>query len=387
MTDSQKPDLTTVESPPPRPDIGYGMVKDGEVIGRGGQAIVRRTSLSGSDTPDTVAVKEPQARQKTPSNDTSETFLKEAETWQTLARRERDEQQYDDHIVGVLAVGDTLPWIAMEYMDGGSLADRLDAHPNGVPVDEALWIAECLCKGVKLAHDSGVAHLDLKPSNILFRETPEDTWDVPKIADWGLARRLHDESGSMEAFSAPYGAPEQFDADRFGSPDKYTDLYQVGAVVYELLTGSPPYTGGRANIEHKVVSGINPEPPSNKRDAVPPAAGQAVLRAMSTDKELRYHGEIKRFEEAIQNIQMKNKTAHSAQSLPASKQVKTNQDVPPADTDLDIPPLRSLADRISGTQDSNRDTSLTLAERVSQSTGSVTLSERIQSIRSDVHTE
>lgn len=64
MTDEQVPDLSTVESPPRRTDIEYGMVKNGELIGSGGQAVVRRTSLPGRDPPDTVAVKEPQAPRK-----------------------------------------------------------------------------------------------------------------------------------------------------------------------------------------------------------------------------------------------------------------------------------------------------------------------------------
>jgi cell division protein FtsZ len=321
MTDSRVPDLSVVGSPPPRPDVEYDMMKDGEVIGSGGQDIVRRTSLPGPEPPDIVAVKEPLAPSQTLDRSTIESFFEEARTWQTLARRERDQPFRDtDHIVGIVGIGERLPWVAMEYMDGGSLADRLESQPNGLPVDEALWIAECLCKGVKLAHDNGVAHLDLKPANVLFRETPGDSWDVPKIADWGLARTLVDKSQSMKLFTVEYAAPEQFDADQFDSPDTYTDIYQIGAVVYELLTGRTPYTGGQASIMHDVVYNEEPKPPSIHRETVPSAVDEIVLRALSTEKPQRFRGSVELFEQAVHDIRKKpSKAAIASPEAPISE--------------------------------------------------------------------
>jgi RPA family protein len=288
------------------------MVKDGKVIGSGGQAVVRRTSLPGLDPPDTVAVKEPQAPSETVSKDIAKSFLKKATTWQKLATRERTNQYREtDHIVGVVAIGEQLPWVAMEYMNGGSLADRIDAHPQGLPVEEALWIGECLCKGLKIAHDNGVAHLDLKPTNVLFRETPEGVWDVPKIADWGFARALIEDSHSMGAMSVEYAAPEQFDADAFGKPDSYTDIYQIGAIIYEMLTGCPPYTGGQANIAHSVIYGDTPTPPSNRREALPTAVDGIVLQALKPEKPQRYRGSVERFEDALREIRQGDAMANT----------------------------------------------------------------------------
>ena len=310
MVDGQIPDFATIESPPRRPDIEYGMVKNGKLIGSGGQATVKKATLPGPKPPNTVAVKQPQGSPETLGTKTIHSFFKEAKTWAKLAKRERNNQYREtDHIVGIVAIGDELPWVAMEYMGGGSLADRLDAHPQGLPVEEALWITDCLCKGLKLAHDHGVAHLDLKPANVLFRETPDDTWDVPKIADWGLARTLLEESGSMEAVSVEYAAPEQFDSDQFGNPDTHTDIYQLGVIIYEMLTGRPPYTGGQASIMHDVVYGGDPVPPSARRDAVPDALDEVVMRALSADKSQRYRGAIELFDKAIQKSQRRETTA------------------------------------------------------------------------------
>lgn len=323
MTDSRVPDLSNVKSPSSRPNLDYKMVKDGNIIGSGGQAIVRRVSLDGPESPDTVAIKEPQAPSETLGRETLQSFFEEAKIWEKLARHERERQIYDDYIVGVVAIGDDLPWLAMEYMDCGSLADRLDSHPDGLPVDEAVWIAECLCKGLKPAHKNGVAHLDLKPANVLFRETPNDTWNVPKIADWGIARTLLDESNSMEAYSPQYAAPEQLDSTEFGRPDTYTDLYQIGMILYEMLTGRLPYTGGQASIKHDVISDYEPDPPSTQRNAVPKAVDEVVMQLISTDKSQRYRGSIDLLENALQNIRT---------SKPASA-AKTDQHTAPVSGD------------------------------------------------------
>jgi serine/threonine protein kinase len=303
MTNRRVPDFDTVTSPPRRSDISYETVKDGEVIGSGGQAIVKRVSLSGPDSPDTVGVKQPRAPSETLDTAVIESFFEEAETWAKLAQRERTDQHRDtEHIVGIVATGETLPWLAMEYMDGGNLADRLDSHPDGLPINEALWIAECLCKGLKLAHDNGVAHLDLKPENILFRETPNEKWDVPKIADWGLARSLLADSQSMDMLSVEYAAPEQFKPDEFGKPDSYTDIYQVGAVIYEMLTGELPYPGEPPEIMHGVIDGDDPDPPSTLREQLPHAVDDIVLKALSTEKPQRYRGSVDRLGDAIRDI-------------------------------------------------------------------------------------
>jgi len=303
MTSRQVPDFDTVTSPPRRSDISYETVKDGEVIGSGGQATVKRVSLPGTDQPDTVAVKQPQAPSETLDTAVIESFFEEAETWAKLAKRERtDQYRNTDHIVGIVTIGEYLPWLAMEYMDGGNLADRLDSYPDGLPVDEALWIADCLCDGLKLAHDNGVAHLDIKPENILFRETPTGKWNLPKIADWGLARSLLADSQSMDMLSVEYAAPEQFNPAEFGKPDSYTDIYQLGAILYKMVTGELPYSGEQPEIMHGVLYGDKPDPPSSHRDQLPQAVDDIVLKTLSTEKPQRYRGSVDRLGDAIRDI-------------------------------------------------------------------------------------
>ncbi|WP_161596596.1 outer membrane protein assembly factor BamB family protein [Salinigranum halophilum] len=331
MADPRIPDLSTVASPPQR-KISYEQLQDGKLLGSGGNAIVTRFELDGPP-PNTVAVKEPRSPVDTIDTETAEAFIAEAQTWSRLDAIERNRPLFADceHIVGIIDVGENLPWIAMEYMDGGSLENVLTSHPDGLPVAEALWIGECLCRGVKLAHDFGVAHLDLKPANVLFRTTPDDLWNIPKIADWGLSRVLLDESGSVDGLSVAYAAPEQFDAQQFGTPDKYTDIYQLGALVYALLTGNPPYTGGQASVMHNVVYGEAPAPPSARRDGLSATIDEAVLTALETSKPERFHGEVKRLEEELHRArEERTNTTASTSATPAETstdeaQTRSNQ--------------------------------------------------------------
>jgi serine/threonine protein kinase len=299
MTDGRIPNLTTVESPPRR-DIGYEQLRvDDEELGTGGQGVVYRAHVQGEPDIDRIALKEPLDR-GTLTGDAVAAFLREASTWMTIDRREREKPRWaeSEHIVGIVDTGEELPWIAMEYMDGGSLASRLTDNPEGLQMDEALWIGESICRGVELAHNYGVAHLDLKPANVLFRNTGPDTWDVPKVADWGLARVLADETRTIDGVSIRYAAPEQFEPDEFGGPDMLTDVYQVGALVYALVPGRPPYDGSQASVMYDVVHGDDPPSPSELQDGLTESVDQAVLTALATEKRDRYDA-IQVFKQAL----------------------------------------------------------------------------------------
>ncbi|ACV49388.1 serine/threonine protein kinase [Halomicrobium mukohataei] len=308
MTDPRIPDRSAVASPPRR-DLDYRTVDAAKSpLDAGGQALVYEAAVPDDEPPDRIALKEP-ADPGTLTGDVVETFLEEARTWELVDRREREKHRWADseHVVGVIDTGERLPWIAMEYMDGGDLAERLDGT-DGLALDEALWVGECVCRGIELAHNYGVVHLDVKPSNVLFRTTPGDAWDVPKIADWGLARSLSERTRTMEGLSVTYAAPEQFEPDEFGDPDMLTDVYQVGALVYALLTGRPPYVGNRMSVMHDVVYGDPPAPPSAHRDDASPALDAVVSTALETSKRDRY--------DAVQIFRQALRAARTDRALP-----------------------------------------------------------------------
>ncbi|ACV49396.1 outer membrane protein assembly factor BamB family protein [Halomicrobium mukohataei] len=284
----REPTLDRVRSPPRR-DLSADLVRSGELIDRGGNALVSVAALSDERSPDRIAVKEPLAP-GTLENDEIERFLSQAETWETVDRIERERPRWRDseHVVGVVDTGERLPWIAMEYMDGGTLADRLAAVDGGLPTLEVLWIGECVCRGVAVAHSLGIAHLDLKPANVLFRSTPDGVWDVPKVADWGLARVLADQTGTVEGLSPAYAAPEQFEPGEFGEPDTLTDIYQVGTILYELLTGTPIAPESRFQAMQVAMSSDPVSPPSAERPALSPAVDAVVSSALERDKTDRY---------------------------------------------------------------------------------------------------
>ena len=270
--------IQTADHPPATPSqslkgsLSYNAIENEELIGTGGNADVYRAIMQDSGMEWAVAVKEPRMS-GTLHTEVVERMMEEAETWQQL-----DDH---DHIVSVLDYdAEPLPWIAMEYMDGGHLGERA----GRLPFDQAVWTAIAVTKGVRHAHRRGVAHLDLKPENVLFWTT-EGGWDVPKVADWGLSKHLLKHSKSIEGLSPHYAAPEQFD-DSYGSADDLTDVYQLGAVFYELFTGRPPFEGQPAMVMNKVLNEW-PDPPSSVAD-VPPELDDVLQPALAKQKEERY---------------------------------------------------------------------------------------------------
>ena len=268
----QVPDLDLVQSPERR-DLDYTDIQGGNRIGLGGHADVSRVTVGGT----TLVVKEPRL-QGTVSKNTYEAFLDEAETWAALDNHE--------NVVGVIDWdAERVPWIAMEDMDGESLRKRVDN--GGIETREALWISVCLSRAIQHAHRHGVAHLDLKPANVLFRKTPDGLWDVPKVADWGLSSYLIKHSGTVEGLTPNYAAPEQFDADKYGSPDDFTDRYQLAALLYEALTGQQVVSGSGAKVLQEVLN--EPiTPPTEIHPELPNALDPIFEQALAKEKADRY---------------------------------------------------------------------------------------------------
>jgi outer membrane protein assembly factor BamB/HEPN domain-containing protein len=266
--------VPTSDSIPTTPNLtlSYQDIKDGERIGSGGNADVHHVTVQTPDGGINLAIKEPRLSD-TLNTETVKELLHEAERWQKLDSH--------DHIVSVVDyASEPLPWIAMEYMDAGHMGNKTGT----LEFERALWTAIATTKAVRHAHRRGVAHLDLKPENILFQSV-EDCWEVPKVADWGLSKQLLKHSKSVEGMSPHYSAPEQFE-EEYGSPDDITDVYQLGAVFYELFTGEPPFNGRPVKVMNKVMND-EPTPPSEIAD-VPEQLDDILLKALKTEKADRY---------------------------------------------------------------------------------------------------
>ena len=172
-------------------------------------------------------------------------------------------------------------YIAMEYLDGSTLKD-LVLERGPLPVDEAVRYAREVLAALRFSHRKGVVHRDIKPHNVMV----DDDGRV-KVTDFGIARAgasQMTEAGSIIG-TAQYLSPEQA---RGGYVDHRSDVYSVGVVLYELLTGTVPYTGDTpVEIAMKHLSSV-PEPPSVRRPEIPRALDQVVLRALAKDPADRY---------------------------------------------------------------------------------------------------
>ncbi|MDR3636748.1 MAG: serine/threonine protein kinase [Isosphaeraceae bacterium] len=190
------------------------------------------------------------------------------------------------NIVRIHAVGDHegLPFFEMEYVEGGSLASRLDGTPWRAR--DAAELVAALARGVEQVHQVGVVHRDLKPGNVLI-----DTDGTPKLVDFGLAKDLTDDSGLTRTDavlgSPSYMAPEQAEggAKRTGPP---ADVYALGAIFYELLTGRPPFRGATVLETLQQVKTAEPVPPSRLSSGVPRDAETIALKCLEKAPGRRY---------------------------------------------------------------------------------------------------
>ena len=172
-------------------------------------------------------------------------------------------------------------YIAMEHLDGRNLKELIVAR-GPAPVRIAIDYARQILQALRFAHRNGIVHRDIKPHNVVV-----DGDGRVKVTDFGIARAgasQMTEAGSIVG-TAQYLSPEQA---RGGGVDQRSDLYSLGIVLYELLTGSVPFTGDSpVEIAMKHLSGT-PEPPSAKRPDLPRELDLIVTRALAKDPDERY---------------------------------------------------------------------------------------------------
>ena len=251
------PKPTTPKTLPPELSDRYVEV---EYIGKGGFARVFKAKRKDGKL---VAVKIPISLDEA----TGKSFIRELTNW-TRLNHENIVRIYNYNILPI-------PYIEMELCDQ-SLADL----PKPMEIEKAAWIIFNIAEGLKYAHAKKIIHRDLKPQNILLKD------GIPKISDWGLSKVLAESTSATatKAFTPLYAAPEQI---RGEDKDERTDIWQLGVIFYELVTGELPFKGDSFVEIGMAIVTKDPIPPSK----INPEAKEVepiIMKCLEKDKNKRY---------------------------------------------------------------------------------------------------
>ncbi len=258
------------EAPPKVRVPGYEVLGE---LGRGGMGVVyqaRQTALKRL-----VALKMILAGTHA-GREELRRFLTEAEAVASLQH---------PNIVQIYEIGDCdgLPFFSLEYMEGGTLAGKLRAGP--LSNREAAETVEALARAMHFAHRRGIVHRDLKPANVLLT-----TDGQPKVTDFGLAKHL-DSSGQTQTGAVmgtpSYMAPEQA-AGRVKEIGPHTDVYALGAILYECLTGRPPFQADSAMETVMQVLEVEPDGPRQHNREVDASLEAICLKCLEKRPADRY---------------------------------------------------------------------------------------------------
>ena len=211
------------------------------------------------------------------SPDAVRRFQTEAEATATLRH---------PNIVSVYEVGeyDGHHFLAMEYVEGRSLADLVREHP--LPARRAAGYVKLIAQAVHHAHQRGVLHRDLKPSNVLL-----DAFDQPRVTDFGLAKIL-DREGEVtvpgQVLGSPNHMPPEQAAGNLSQTTAQSDIYSLGAILYQLVSGRPPFLGGTLAEVLVQVQTVEPLPPRQLNPGVPADLQSICLKCLRKDPARRY---------------------------------------------------------------------------------------------------
>jgi serine/threonine-protein kinase len=272
LTDASTHPFSGSTSSTGRPDIpGFEILS---VLGRGGMGVVykaRQTQLGRL-----VALK----------MILSGSMVGEAELARFRTEAEANARMQHGNIVQIHEVGeyDGRPFFSLEFCSGGSLADKLNSTP--LPAQEAARLVQTLAQAMEAAHQAHVIHRDLKPANVLLSKD-----GTPKITDFGLAKRLDVAAGQTTSgaiLGTPsYMAPEQASGNtRQIGPA--ADVYALGAILYECLTGRPPFMAATMTDTLLQVLQQEPVPPRQLQPGSPRDLETICLKCLEKDPRRRY---------------------------------------------------------------------------------------------------
>ena len=194
-------------------------------------------------------------------------------------------KQRHPNIIQIFDIGEVggLPFVALELLEGGSLDAFLGGTPQ--PGEASARLSATLARAIHAAHQAGIIHRDLKPSNVMFA-----TDGTPKITDFGLAKRLEEEgyTETGQVLGSPSYIPPEQAQGRAKEVGPTADVYALGAILYEMLTGRPPFKGTTPVETVMQVLNEDPVPPSHLQSQVPRDLETICLKCLAKEPHKRY---------------------------------------------------------------------------------------------------
>ncbi len=203
------------------------------------------------------------------------------------------------HVKDVDVLDDGTPYMVMEYLDGHDLGDEIDQR-GSLPIEEAVRIGLETCSAMAEAHAMGVVHRDLKPSNLYLAENDDGTYTT-KVLDFGISKLILEQDTNVTMTRSSLGTPMYMSPEQIRSAravDARTDVWSLGVILYEMLTGSTPFDGENATAVIASVTADPIQPVSERRHDVPPGLEVVVMKALEKVPEKRY-ASIVDFAEAL----------------------------------------------------------------------------------------